>query len=327
MMQQTPDAGISSVPLVSVAITACNSEHALAQAIDSVLAQKTQFSFEIVVGDDCSKDATLTVANSYADRYPGIVRVLVQPVNVGIQRNYYQTFEACRGKYIAWLDADDYWTDPEKLAIQTQVLEADPTVMVCGHLARFVTTNREMVKERHPSTPTGRFGLEEIIRCNFLPSLSVVFRNGIHHELPQWYFDLAPITDWPIWVIAAKAGDIVLLDRVMADYTLTPDSAFMGKGLLYGNRLDARFYDHVVTLLSGKYVRIANAEKGLRYESVAYLLRKEKDFIGSRKAAVKAFLAPAVFDNVGSKSKTLLASIVREIQWRISRRAKSQAQS
>lgn len=318
MVQQSSDAGTSSVPLVSVAITAYNSEHALAQAIDSVMAQKTDFPLEIVVGDDCSKDSTVAVANSYAERFPGIVRVLAQPVNVGIQRNYYQTFEACRGKYIAWLDADDYWTDPEKLAVQTQLLEADPTVMVCGHVARFVTTDRELVKDRHPSTPAGRFGLEEIIRCNFLPSLSVVFRNGIHRQLPQWYFDLAPITDWPIWVIAAKAGDIVLLDRVMADYTLTPGSAFMGKGLLYGNRLDARFYDHIVTLLSGKYIRIANAEKGLRYESVAYLLRKEKDFIGSRKAAVQAFVAPALLDNVASKSKALLAAVTRELQWRLS---------
>ncbi len=324
MVQQSPDAGASPVPLVSVAMTAYNSEHALAQAIDSVLAQQTDFPFEIVIGDDCSKDGTVAIANSYAERFPGVVRVLAHPVNVGIQRNYYETFEACRGKYIAWLDADDYWTDPEKLAIQTQLLESDPTIMVCAHVVRYVTHEKVVTKERHPSMAAGRYGLEEIVRRNFVPSLSAFFRNGIHQKLPQWYFDIAPITDWPIWVLAAQAGGIVLLDRVMGDYTLTPGSAFMGKGLLYGNRLDARFYDHAVSLLSGKYLRIALSEQGGRYESIAYLLRQSGDFVGSRKAAVRAFLAPALLDNVGSKSKSLLVAVARELQWRVSgSRAKS----
>lgn len=317
MVQRSSDHTLAEAPLVSVAITTYNSASVLARAIGSVLAQKTDFPVEIVIGDDCSQDGTVEVAMDYAAQYSGMIRVLAQPANVGIQRNYYETFEACRGKYIAWLDADDYWTDPEKLTIQTQLLEADPTISACGHLVRFVTPDEQVVKERHPSYPTGRFGLEEATRLVFFPSLSVVFRNGIQRGLPQWYFDLAPTTDWPIWILAAKAGDLVLLDRVMGDYTLTPGSAFMGQGLLYGKRMDARFYEYVVELLSGKYVRIAKAEKGLRYEAIAYLLRKEGDFVGSRKAAVKAFVAPALLDNVPTKAKALLAAVIREWQWRL----------
>ncbi len=317
MMQHAPDLETHPIPLVSVAITAFNSENFIARAIESVLAQQANFPVEIVVGDDCSKDGTRVVVNSYIERFPSIVRLLSHTENVGIQHNYYETFQQCRGRYIAWLDADDYWTDPEKLAVQIQTLESDSSITVCGHAVRYVTTDREVKKERHPSLVSGRYGLEDIIRRNFLPSLSVVFRNGIHRDLPEWYFDLAPITDWPIWVLAARSGDIVLLDGVMADYTLTPGSAFMGKGPLYGNMQDARFYDHVESMLSNSMRRVARSEKGKRYEAIAYLLRQDKDFPGSRVAAVKAFLSPAVFDNVGSKTKALVSAVVREIQWRL----------
>lgn len=306
----------SSLPLVSVAITAFNSEKWLSRAIASALEQQTSFPIEIVIGDDCSEDETVSIAHDFQDRHPGIIRVLERGKNLGIQRNYYETFEQCRGKFIAWLDADDYWTDPQKLAIQAEALEADSTIMVCGHIVRWVTNDGEVKRDRYPSIPSGRYGLEEILLHNFLPSPSVVFRNGIHRSLPQWYFDLAPTTDWPIYVLAALSGDIVLLDRIMADYTLTPGSAIMSKGNLYWYKTDARFYEYIEEILPPRWHRIVRAEKGKRYESMAYLLRKQGDFIASREAALKAFRSPSLIDNCGSKTKALLAAFVREMEWR-----------
>jgi glycosyltransferase involved in cell wall biosynthesis len=319
-MQAMDSSVAPGAPLVSVAITAFNSEKWLARAIDSVIEQQTSFPIEMVIGDDCSQDGTVAVAKSYQERYPNMVRILDRPQNIGIQRNYYETLEACRGKYIAWLDADDYWTDPEKLAIQSKLLEDDPSIAVCGHIVRWVTIDREF-KRMHPSLAPGRYGVAEMIRRNFLPSPSVVFRNGIQRKLPEWYFDLKPVTDWPIWILAALTGDIVLLDRAMADYTLTPNSAFTGKGQLQGNMADARFYERVESILPPEFHRIARAEKGKRYEEISYLLRKQGDLAGSRKAALKAFRAPFLMDNFGSKTKTLLAALVRETQGRFRRGA------
>jgi len=306
------------VPLVSVAITTFNSSQHLPRALDSVLAQRTGFPVEVVIGDDCSGDETLKVAHSYRERHPNAIKVFERSENAGIQRNYYELFERCRGKYIAWLDADDYWTDPEKLAIQTEVLELDASVQVCGHTVRWVTNEGEVKRDRYPSVPSGRHGLAEILRRNFLPSPSVMFRNGIQRGLPAWYFDLAPITDWPIWVLAALSGDIVLLDRVMADYVLMPGSSLMSKGNLYWYRADVQFYEHIVSVLPSQWQRFARAEKGKRYEAMAYALRKQGDHTGSRKAALSAFRSPSMLDNFGSKTKALLASLVREAQWKLS---------
>jgi len=312
-----PGSAIGATPLVSIAVTAYNLEKWLPRAIDSALAQRTTFPIEIVIGENCSQDSTLSVARSYRERHPNVIRVLERSENLGIQRNYYDTFDHCRGKFIAWLDADDYWTEPDKLAIQVKTLELDPSISACCHFVRWITKDGEVRRERYPSISAGRYGLQEIVHHNFLPAPSVMFRNGLHRGLPAWYFDLAPTTDWPLWVLAACSGDIVLLDHVMADYMLTPGSSFMSKGGLFWYTTDARFYEHIESILPPRWHRLARAEKGKRYESMAYLLRKQGEFTASRAAALKAFHSPFFMDNVGSKTKALLAAIAREMEWRL----------
>jgi glycosyltransferase involved in cell wall biosynthesis len=315
MALQNQVLGGASAPLVSVSITAYNSAEWLSRALDSVLSQRTDFPMEIIIGDDCSQDDTIRIAHLYRERYPELIHVYERAMNVGIQRNYYETLAKCRGKYIAWLDADDYWTDPDKLTIQVKLLESDPSISVCAHRVRWVAVDGS-VRRIYPSIPAGRYGIEKIICHDFIPTASAVFRNGFQHKMPSWYFDIAPTTDWPVWVLSALSGDILLLDRVMADYWLTPNSACWSKGDLFWYRMDARFYEHIESIIPSKWHRIARAEKGLRYEAMAYALRKQGDFIASREAAWKAFWSPSLLDNIRSKTKSLVAAVVREIEWR-----------
>lgn len=317
MSSEASDCVTGPTPTVSVSITAFNAEKWLPRALGSVLRQRIDFPIEIVIADDCSQDSTLHIARSYREQHPSLIRVLERSRNLGIQRNTCETLNQCRGKYIAWLDSDDYWTDPEKLASQVRVLEADPTVSMCGHFVRWVTAEGEVTREKYPSLSPGRYGLEEVLRHNFLPTPSVVFRNGTQRGLPPWYFDLASLSDWPIWVLAACSGDIVLLDRVMADYMLTPGSSMTSRGDLFWLRMDAELYEQIESILPVKWHRLVRAEKGKRYESMAYLLRKQGEFTASRVAALKAFRSPALLDNLGGKTKALLAATVREVEWRL----------
>jgi glycosyltransferase involved in cell wall biosynthesis len=315
-MAQELDAASRSTPLVSVSITAYNSERWLARALDSVLNQRIAFPIEIVIGDDCSQDGTVDVARSYQEKYPDIVKVFGRSRNVGIQRNYYETLDRCRGKFTAWLDADDYWTDPDKLAIQVDVLESDPSISVCCHYVRWISVGGKVERERYPSLAPGRYGLEEILRHAFIPTASAVFRTGAHRNLPEWYFEIAPTTDWPVWILSALSGDIVVLDKVMADYWLTPNSACWSKGDLYWYGMDARLYEHVESVLPEKWHRLVRVEKGKRYEAIAFVTRKQGDYTGSRQAAIKAFRSPFLLDSLGSKSKSLVAAVAREMAWK-----------
>ena len=118
-------------PLVSVCMTTYNHEAYLAQAIESVLAQQTSFGVELVLGDDCSTDSTAAICREYAAKYHGRVRFVTGQRNVGWRANYRRTFEACRGKYVAYLDGDDWWCDPRKLQMQADLMESDPGCGMC----------------------------------------------------------------------------------------------------------------------------------------------------------------------------------------------------
>ncbi len=308
----------SEEPVVSVVITSFNSEIWLGKALDSVLEQQVPFPVEIVIADDCSTDATVALARTYQERFPSFIRLIARPENVGTQRNYYDAFEQSRGKYIAWLDADDYWTDPVKLAVQVKALEADPTLMICAHYVRWVARgSQEVTRERFPALPPGRHGMSSILNSNFLPSPSVVFRSGLQRHLPDWYFDISPITDWALYVVAAGRGDILLVDRLMADYTLNPSSAFWGEGALFWHKQNVTFYDRVPTILPRQLRRRVGALKGKQHEAIAYISRKKGDFVGSRREALKAFRAPQLADNFASKTKALLMAAVGELGWRL----------
>ena len=144
-----------------------------------------------------------------------------------------------------------------------------------------------------------------------------MFRNGLHRDLPSWYFDLAPISDWPLWVLAALSGDIELMDRVMADYRLSSSSSLTSKGDLVWYKMDIRFYEHIQSIVPARWHRLVRAEKGKRHEAEAYRLRKQGAFAASRAAALQAFRAPFWLDNLSSKTKSLIAAAAREAEWRL----------
>ena len=286
-------------------MTAYNSAAWLPRAIESVLQQRTGFPIEIVIGDDFSTDDSANVLQTYGVRYPGIVRILSRAANLGVQRNYFDTFEHCRGKYIAWLDADDYWTDPAKLTKQVELLEADESVSACGHFVRQVTSTGDVIVQRCPAKAPGRYGLRDIIAVNFVPSPSIVFRNGMHRHLSGSYFKGTSLVDWLILLLSAHVGDIVLLDGIMADYVLTPGSAYMSKGPLYQDTVDLEFYDEMQRMLPRQWQRSIRAARGKRYEAMSYHLMQQGKAPEARAAARKAFRLPHAMDNIFSKTKAL----------------------
>jgi hypothetical protein len=87
--------------------------------------------------------------------------------------------------------------------------------------------------------------------------------------------------------------------------------------VLFSNEKEAEFYEQIESILPPRWQRLARAEKSKRYGTMAYWLRKQGDFIGSRKAAVKAFCSSSLMDDCGSKTKGLLAALVRETEWRL----------
>ncbi len=116
-------------PLVSALIITYNHAPYIAQAIEGVLQQKVRFPIELVIGEDYSTDKTREIVLEYEKEHPDIIRVITSDQNVGAHKNQYRAGKACRGKYIAYCDGDDYWHNPDKLQKQADYLERQPE---CG---------------------------------------------------------------------------------------------------------------------------------------------------------------------------------------------------
>ncbi|MEN6563094.1 MAG: glycosyltransferase family A protein, partial [Christensenella sp.] len=114
-------------PLVTVIIPTHDHAPFIARAVESVLAQKTSFPFDILLHDDASADGTAEIAKEYAARYPERIRLIAQTVNQYRTDKKIQThilYPRITAKYTAICDGDDLWTDENKLQLQVDYLES-----------------------------------------------------------------------------------------------------------------------------------------------------------------------------------------------------------
>ncbi len=128
---------IHSEPLVSVNTITFNHAPYIRTCIEGALMQKTNFPFEIVIGEDCSTDGTREIVFEYANNYPEKIRVITSDANVGAMENDKRTNFSCRGEYIAYCEGDDFWIDPLKLQKQYDAAIEKDASMVCHSLSCF----------------------------------------------------------------------------------------------------------------------------------------------------------------------------------------------
>lgn len=145
--------------MVSVAVITYNMDRYLPTLLLSILKQKVNFRYEIVINDDCSPDSSRKIIMEYADRYPGIIKTAFLPKNVRGSRNMYHVLSHCEGKYIAILEGDDFWEDEYKLQYQADFLENHPEYigMTCNSWCEHgeeITMKDVMRKRKEPKVFT-----------------------------------------------------------------------------------------------------------------------------------------------------------------------------
>lgn len=221
--------GLSASLKLSVCTITYNHERFLAQALDSALAQDTDFEFEIVVGEDCSKDRTREILASYAERFPGKIRPLLHESNLGINRNLAETLRACSGEYVALLEGDDFWTNPRKLQRQVEFLDAHRDFALCFHDVEILDDDGARTRARAPVGWRRELSLGDLFGIgNFIPTCSEVFRNRDFTTLPDWFFTL-PIGDFALNCLTAAHGRIHFLPEALATYRRHAAGAFSGE--------------------------------------------------------------------------------------------------
>jgi len=166
-------------PLVSIVMIAYNVEHYIEKAIESVLSQKVDFIYELVIGEDCSTDNTREIALKYESEYPEKIRVLQHPENLGLTPNCVATHNACRGKYIALLDSDDYWTNDNKLQMQVDFLEENSDYAGTGHQAMITYETNIETDRLFGEIEDKVYGVNDMITHRKFHTSSFVYRKKI----------------------------------------------------------------------------------------------------------------------------------------------------
>ena len=202
------------MPLVSVCMTTYNHERYIAQAIESVLRQQTDFAVEVVVGEDCSTDNTLAICREYEAKYPDRVRVIASEINIGMHANYRRTIEACRGEYVAMCDGDDWFSDPNKLQLQVDKLRAEGAAMCYTRSERRSDQDSVIYPQGVLHTT-----FEDMLRLNTAENCTTL---ALRTKILEYYAEVEPQTkgwrtdDLPMWLWFAATQKITAIDRVTA---------------------------------------------------------------------------------------------------------------
>lgn len=215
--------------MVSVCLQTFQQAPYIRQAVESVLAQKTNFPVEILIGEDDSTDGTREICQALAEAYPDRVRLFLRSEKDKIyidgektgRHNFLSNLQAARGKYIALLDGDDYWTDPGKLQKQVEALERDPSLRICfcG-----VIIDQKGEKHLYKAVPPGKdtFKAEDLARNCFIQTCAVMFRHPGFESVPSHFYQ-TPFLDYALYLHLASGGNILYLNEPMAVYRFHQD--------------------------------------------------------------------------------------------------------
>ncbi len=248
---------------VSITSLAYNQEKYVAKAIESFLAQKTTFDFEILINDDCSTDGTTEIIREYERKYPGKV------IGVYHDENQYSKGikpgvalrRMAKGEYIAFCECDDFMTDEYKLQKQFDYMEAHPECSICTHAVTTVDSyGNPTPKLTRQNVGDRDYDAGEVIALgdNNFPTSSMMIRKKFDSEYPEFYYK-CPVGDYPMQVYMTMCGYLHYIDEFMSCYRLNADSSWTNRIQSSDKKLVAHYEKLIESLVSmdeyskGKY--------------------------------------------------------------------------
>lgn len=273
---------------VSVAIVTYNHEKYIAKALDSVLMQRTNFEYEIVIGEDCSTDNTRNILLEYKRRCPDKFRLFLNEKNMGMHGNGAQVLQACSGEYIAMLDGDDYWTSAEKLQKQVDFLDGHHDCSACFHDALIVAEDGSEEPIHYREKQKEFSTMEDLLVDNFIPTAAVMFRRGFVGELPAWANSLK-MGDWVLHILNALHGPIGYIDETMSVYVVHRGGVWSTKTWQDHTRAIIGLFEALDKHLEPKYTSKTRRILRWRYFDASDKYEQSGDSACARAFAVKAF--------------------------------------
>ena len=248
--------------MVSVDMITYKHEAYIAQAIEGVLMQETNFEYDLIIADDCSPDKTEEIVKNIIATHPKghIIKYFRHEKNIGMNQNGLFAVQQCKGKYIALCEGDDYWTDPLKLQKQVDFLEVN-------HDYGLVHTNNKILNQR-----TKKF-IDRILRKEaedeldatdlfyailnsqyIISTQTALFRRIFLKEVI--FENKFNMGDTPLWLQLSQLTKFKFLNEITSIYRSNLGSVSNSKGILNRKKFN----------ISGLEMRIFYTKKILNIE-------------------------------------------------------------
>lgn len=209
---------------VTVWLSTYNQEPYVAQALDSILMQKTNFPFEIVAADDCSTDRTQAIILDYQKRYPNKIVTFFSEKNLGGCRKLTACIDAglFRGEYLSYLEGDDYWLGEDRLQTLVEFLESNPEYSRVAHRRKVIDENGNNKGFDITEDVLNRsFTIQDFLSGKNYSDFGGVFRNYFkqcgskYHEL---FWSSRNVLDFQDMFITQDFGPVFVMDAVYGVY-------------------------------------------------------------------------------------------------------------
>jgi glycosyltransferase involved in cell wall biosynthesis len=200
-----------SSPVLSVCLITYNHEKYIEQAIESILKQEVNFSWNLIIADDCSTDRTRVIIADYESRYPDLIKLILQEKNVGAAQNWIDLISHPSSKYIAYLEGDDYWIDNRKLQKQIDFLEKNPNFSLCFCHTKIKDELTGEFSESSFALNSINLSFNDFLKGNpaGTSTCTSVFRREFVDNL-NWFLD-KPIGDQFLWAKLTRNNKAIIL--------------------------------------------------------------------------------------------------------------------
>lgn len=221
----------AQTPMVTVTVVTYNQEKWIRQTLDSILAQQTEYLYEVIIGEDHGTDGTRAICQEYSDKYENVT-LLPMTENLGVTANWIRCVQAGTGKYIQVCAGDDYWHNPKKIQLQVDFMETHPECVACHtdideYNENTTHTARDLKQTRGIAPPEGR--IQEAIRNgkDYIAAVTLcIRREAFEKYVPADEFARRrfPREDWPTLLVLSAHGDIRYIPVSTATYRVGQES-------------------------------------------------------------------------------------------------------
>ena len=207
----------------SVCVITYNQENLIRQALDSILNQKTDFDFEIVIGEDNSSDKTREICDQYQKTSGNKIKLIKNRENIGAIKNFEKTLSNCSGKYTAICEGDDYWKDSHKLQKQVEFLEKNREYGLVHSDFDILYEKNDRILNSYYKTNAIKIPIgtcfDSLLITNFICTATVCVRTHLAlnaiYGLKDKYFNWS-MGDRPIWLHISKHSKIGYLEESLS---------------------------------------------------------------------------------------------------------------